>query len=260
MYFCDILISEVIYMQMVLYTNNSDNRTLSKSLTEISTVEMTLKNDTGIMNPVIILSGGSIPPIANYAYISALNRYYYITGQRIIPGKMLEISLKEDVLMSWRVFLTQHAQVIAERSTNVPNKKLPDNVPVLANRNVIYKKFKGASEGFGSQNITANSRCYCLTVLNGNVKLDPPAQLRLKSDGLNILVFWDRITGAISYVVQYQLDGAVEWNNVNPGLVMPEGAVFPVSAAGLYHVRVAGTDGLGNIISNYATSSIQVVG
>lgn len=247
-------------MQMVLYTNNSDNRTLSKSLTEISTVEITLKNDTDIMNPVIILSGGYLPPAANYAYISTLSRYYYIAGQRIVPGKMLEITLKEDVLMSWRVFLTQNARVIAERSTNVPNKKLPDSVPVLANRNVIYKKFNGASEGFGSQTISADSKCYCLTVLNGNVKLDPPAQLRLKSDGLNILVFWDRITGAISYVVQYQLDGAAEWNNVNPGLIMPEGAVFPVGAAGLYHVRVAGNDGLGNIITNFASGDIQVVG
>ena len=246
-------------MQLILYTNNSDNRALNKSLVEISTIDIKLKNETEIINPVAIISG-SIPSAANYAYISALNRYYYITGQRILPGKILEISLREDVLMSWRVFLTQNARVIAERSSNVPNKKLPDSVPVLANRNVIYKKFKGASEGFGSQTISAASKCYCLTVLNGNVKLDPPAQLRLKSDGLNILVLWSGITGALNYVVQYQLDGAQEWNSVNPGLVTPSWTVFPVSAAGLYHVRVAGSDGLGNIITNFASGDIQVVG
>ena len=246
-------------MQLILYINNSDNRTLNKSLTEISTIDIKLKNETEIINPVAIISG-SIPSAANYAYISALNRYYYITGQRILPGKILEVSLREDVLMSWRVFLIQKAQVIAERSSNVPNKKLPDSVPVLANRNVIYKKFNGASEGFGSQTISANSRCYCLTVLNGNVKLDPPAQLQLKSDGLNILVFWSEITGALNYVVQYQLDGAGEWNSVNPGLVTLRWTVFPVSTAGLYHVRVAGSDGLGNIITNFASGDIQVVG
>ena len=246
-------------MQLILYTNNSDNRALNKSLTEISTIDIKLKNETEIINPVAIISG-PIPSAANYAYISALNRYYYITGQRIVPGKMLEITLKEDVLMSWRVFLTQHAQVIAERSTNVPNKKLPDSVPVLANRNVIYKKFNGASEGFGSQNITANSRCYCLTVLNGNVKLDPPAQLKLTASGLTILAMWAEITGALTYKVQYQLDGG-EWLDVpDTGLIQLKRAVIPVDAAGLYHVRVAGADGLGNIVSNYATSSIQVVG
>lgn len=233
---------------------------LNKSLTELSSADISLKDENEIMRPVITLSAAYLPPSANYAYIEKFSRFYFINGQRILTGNRLEITLKEDVLMSWRVFLTQNAQVIAERSSSVPNKKLPDSVPVLANRNVIYKKFNGASEGFGSQTISANSKCYCLTVLNGNVKLDPPAQLRLKSDGLNILVFWDRITGAISYVVQYQLDGALEWNNVNPGLIMLEGTVFPVGAAGLYHVRVAGSDGLGNIITNFASGDIQVVG
>lgn len=247
-------------MQMVLYTNNSDNRTLSKSLTEISTVEMTLKNDTDIMNPVIILSGGYLPPAANYAYISKLSRYYYITGQRIVPGKMLEISLKEDVLMSWRVFLIQHAQVIAERSTNVPNKKLPDNVPVLANRNVIYKKFNGASEGFGSQNITANSRCYCLTVLNGNVKLDPPARLELTqiSGTLYIKATWSAITGANFYNIDIKQDGG-EWNRVVSATVFTQ-ATFIAPNSGLFYVRVGSADAAGDISGNYATSSIEVVG
>ena len=245
-------------MQLILYTNNSDNRALNKSLTEISTIDIKLKNETEIINPVAIISG-SIPSAANYAYISALNRYYYITGQRILPGKILEVSLREDVLMSWRVFLIQKAQVIAERSSNVPNKKLPDSVPVLANRNVIYKKFNGASEGFGSQTISANSRCYCLTVLNGNVKLDPPAQLRLTASGLNIIAAWAEITGSLGYRVQYQLGGG-EWIDVNSALVMMESAVFPVDVAGLYHVRVAGMDGLGNIITNFASGDIQVVG
>lgn len=156
-------------MQLILYTNNSDNRTLNKSLTEISTIDIKLKNETEIINPVAVISG-SIPSAANFAYISALNRYYYITGQRILPGKILEVSLREDVLMSWRVFLIQKAQVIAERSTNVPNKKLPDSVPVLANRNVIYKKFNDSAGFFGSDKITSDTYCYILSVAAGGYK------------------------------------------------------------------------------------------
>ena len=245
-------------MQLILYTNSSDNRTMKKTLVEISTIDIKLKNETELINPVAIISG-SIPSAANYAYISALNRYYFITGQRILPGKILEILLREDVLMSWRVFLLQNAQVIAERSSNVPNKKLPDSVPVLANRNVIYKKFNGASEGFGSQTISADSKCYCLTVLNGNVKLDPPAQLKLTSIGLNIKATWSEITGALKYVVQYQLDGG-EWVAVPETLVQLRNALIPVDVAGLYHVRVAGSDGLGNIITGFASGDIEVVG
>ena len=246
-------------MQLILYTNNSDNRTLNKSLTEISSIDIKLKNETEIISPVAIISG-SIPSAANYAYISALNRYYYITGQSILPGKILEITLREDVLMSWRVFLIQKAQVIAERSTNVPNKKLPDSVPVLANRNVIYKKFNGASEGFGSQNITADSRCYCLTVLNGNVKLDPPAQLELTqiSGTLNIKATWSAITGANFYNVDIKQDGG-EWERVVSATVFTQ-ATFIAPKSGLLYVRVVSADATGNISGNYATSSIQVVG
>ena len=246
-------------MQLILYTNNSDNRALNKSLTEISTIDIKLKNETEIINPVAILSG-SIPSAANYAYISALNRYYYITGQRILPGKILEISLREDVLMSWRVFLIQKAQVIAVRSTNVPNKKLPGSVPVLANRNVIYKKFNGASDGFGSQNITADSRCYCLTVLNGNVKLDPPARLELTqvSGTLYIKATWSAITGANFYNVDIKQDGG-EWKTVVTATVFTR-ATFIVPNSGLLYVRVVSADAIGNISGNYATSSIEVVG
>lgn len=244
-------------MQLILYTNNSDNRTLNKSLTEISTIDIKLKNETEIINPVAIISG-SIPSAANYAYIFALNRYYYITGQRILPGKILEISLREDVLMSWRVFLIQKAQVIAARSTNVPNKKLPDSVPVLANRNVIYKKFNGASEGFGSQNITADSRCYCLTVLNGNVKLDPPAQLRLSIDFLGFIrAEWDSVTGASFYNVDIRLESEEEWSSAYKSLNATSLSI-PTRGNGLNYVRVAPADGTGNITGNYASASILV--
>ena len=154
-------------MNIVFYINNSDNRTLNKSLTELSSADISLKDENEIMRPVITLSAAYLPPSANYAYIEKFSRFYFINGQRILTGNRLEISLREDVLMSWRVFLTQNARVIAERSTNVPNKKLPDSVPVLANRNVIYKKFNDSAVFFGSDKITSDTYCYILSVAAG---------------------------------------------------------------------------------------------
>lgn len=247
-------------MNIVFYINNSDNRTLNKSLTELSSADISLKDENEIMRPVITLSAAYLPPSANYAYIEKFSRFYFINGQRILTGNRLEITLKEDVLMSWRVFLTQHAQVIAERSSNVPNKKLPDNVPVLANRNVIYKKFNGASEGFGSQTISADSKCYCLTVLNGNVKLDPPARLELTqiSGTLNIKATWSAITGANFYNVDIKQDVG-EWERVVSATVFTQ-ATFIAPKSGLLYVRVVSADASGNISGEYATSSIEVVG
>lgn len=154
-------------MQIVLYNNVSDRRKMTKSITTISTAEIKLKNEMEVVNPVVILSGSFLPPAANYAYISALGRYYYIEGQKILPGNQLEISLKVDVLMSWKTFLMQNARVIAERSSSVPNKKMPDIIPLLANRNILYKKFNGSDSFFGSDKISDTSYCYILTVAAG---------------------------------------------------------------------------------------------
>ena len=155
-------------MQLVLYTNKSDNRTLNKSLVALSTVEINLKNEGELLNPVIILSSTYLPPAANYAYIANFGRYYFIEGQRILPGNQIELSLKVDVLMSWKSVIND-SNVIAIRSTNRGHKMIPDNIPIQAKRNVIYKQFTGGNSSFGSDKISAETRCYLLTVLNGGV-------------------------------------------------------------------------------------------
>ena len=86
-------------MQLILYNNISDKRKLNKTITQLSTVEIKLKNENEIVKPTVILSSAYLPPSANYAYIATLKRYYYINGQRILPGKQLELDLSVDVLM-----------------------------------------------------------------------------------------------------------------------------------------------------------------
>lgn len=153
-------------MQLILYNNISDKRKLNKTITQLSTVEIKLKNENELVNPTVILSASYLPPSANYAYIADLGRYYYINSQRILPGNQLELNLSVDVLMSWKAVINS-AHVIAARSTNLPNKHLPDIIPVLANRNVLYKKFAGQDNFFGSDKVTAETYCYILTVAAG---------------------------------------------------------------------------------------------
>lgn len=192
-------------MEMILCTNNSDNRELNKNITQISTVGIKLKDDNEIVNPTVILSGGYLPPAANYAYIATLHRYYFINGQRIMPGKQLELMLKVDVLMSWQT-VVKTSQVIASRSSNKPNKQIPDQIPLIAKRNVIYKRLEGGiyeRGGFGSDVITSLTPSILLSVINGRgeTPTDPVLSLVSKLDTV-IALSWTAIEGATKYQLQ----------------------------------------------------------
>lgn len=154
-------------MTLTLYQNQSEINYLNKSLSEIATVSAVLKNDTDISKPIIQLKS-ALPPNSNYCYIQAFGRYYFITSQKILPGGINELTLECDVLMSFKSTILA-SSVIAERSTNRCNKKLPDNIPLLAKRNVLYKKLIGGigeSNYFGSDKPGAANYSLLLTVIN----------------------------------------------------------------------------------------------
>lgn len=247
-------------MTIILYQNESDKRKLNKAITQLATAEIKLKDINEVVNPTVILSAAFLPPSANYAYISALRRYYYIAGQRIIPGNQIELSLKVDVLMSFKEVIN-NSVVVARRSTNNYNKLLPDNIPLQANRNVLYRKFEGGNAGFGSQTVNENSKCYCLSVLNGGTQLNPPAKLVLAASGLQIAAQWESVTGAFDYDVVYKLVSSSEWlHYVYPQLTTLRSALITVDTAGDYDVGVAPKDALGGIIGAYVYGTVTVPG
>lgn len=247
-------------MQLILYNNISDKRKLNKTITQLSTVEIKLKNENEIVNPTVILSAAYLPPSANYAYIATLKRYYYINGQRILPGNQLELNLSVDVLMSFKDIIN-NSVVVARRSGTNYNKMLPDIIPLQANRNVLYRKFAGGSVGFGSDKISASSKCYCLSVLNGGINLNPPAGLILAAEGLKIAARWESVTGAFDYDVVYRLAGAESWEHYTyPQITTLCQALITVGTAGDYEVGVAAKDITGGIIGNYKYGTITVIG
>ena len=155
-------------MDILLYNTKDDNRKLNKTLTEIKTITVRLKDDTDIMHPVIELDGANLPPTANYCYIAAFGRYYYINQQDIKIGRDLVLTLSVDVLMSWKSLIL-NSTVIAERTSNKYNKYIPDKIPMLSRQNNIFKAFtpyQGAY-AFDSGTITAETPCILLTVIKG---------------------------------------------------------------------------------------------
>lgn len=193
-------------MEIVLYENLSDLNHISKNIIALATVSALLKNETEITAPVVRLKS-AMPPAANYCYIPAFERYYYINKQNIIPGGINELSLQCDVLMSFKSTILV-STVIAERSTNHCNKSLPDNLPLLAKRNVIYKKLIGGigeSDFFGSDKTTGSSYSILLSVINS--RGDTPETVPTLSfnssttHDFQVGLIWNRVENATAYHV-----------------------------------------------------------
>lgn len=101
-------------MNIVLYNNNEDRRTVPKTLTTITTtfIGVHLKEDTDIINPTFRLSKVSPGTLShsNYLYCEYLQRYYFIENMRYCEGGIWELDCHVDVLQ------TYHSQILSKNA------------------------------------------------------------------------------------------------------------------------------------------------
>ena len=88
-------------MNFRLCVNNSEKNKINKSLTAGVTLSGTLRNESNVVTPSIIINIDN-PTIYNYAYIEDFKRYYFITDYISLRTGIWQINLKSDVLMSFK--------------------------------------------------------------------------------------------------------------------------------------------------------------
>lgn len=112
-------------MTIKLYSNTSDKIVVDKSITQVGAdITGTLREDCSITDPVIKLETNPIG--SNYAYISEFGRYYYINNI-VCTGKLFELHMHVDVLMSYRGSIRTNSAVISRQEKNY-NLYLQDGV------------------------------------------------------------------------------------------------------------------------------------
>ena len=91
-------------MEITLYTNESEKNKLEKTLDHPILLEGTLRDESSIINPIILISSNKedIPYMYNYAYIPAFGRYYFITDIESVRTGIWRVSMHVDVLMSYK--------------------------------------------------------------------------------------------------------------------------------------------------------------
>lgn len=123
-------------MTIDLYTNSSDPRVLDKTITAIAsdiTCRPALPFD--ILSPRIILSYTAANAAANYAYISELGRYYYISSVQLLTGLEMQLNLKVDVLKTYSSQIKScTGTVIRSESVGKPGIYPDSKLPIDPNR------------------------------------------------------------------------------------------------------------------------------
>ena len=112
-------------MTIKLYSNTSDKIVVDKNITQVGAdITGTLREDCSITDPVIKMETNPIG--SNYAYISEFGRYYYINNI-VCTGKLFELHMHVDVLMSYRSDIRTNSAVISRQEKQY-NLYLQDGV------------------------------------------------------------------------------------------------------------------------------------
>lgn len=107
-------------MDITLYVNNSENRALSKSLSQPLVLSGSLREETSILNPSILFEL-DYPSTYNYCYIPDFHRYYFISNMTSVRTNLWRIDCSVDVLMSFRDEIMQ-LSIVTDNSEDSPER------------------------------------------------------------------------------------------------------------------------------------------
>ena len=85
-----------------LFKTASENNRVVKTLTDEKQLSGELRNQTSVLNPSIRIESSDNISTYNYAYIPEFGRYYYIADITSVRTNCWTISLRCDVLMSYK--------------------------------------------------------------------------------------------------------------------------------------------------------------
>lgn len=138
-------------MTISTYTSTDDSNYINKRLTSKGDVtNVTLKNSTDYVNPVIMLQADTIG--FNYVYIPNFGRYYFVREITSLKNNLWSVALHVDVLMSFRSQL-KNVRAITKRQEYLCNNDLIDdrikllNYPALQTNITFPNGFLDAASG-----------------------------------------------------------------------------------------------------------------
>ena len=120
------------------YNNISEPERVGKDLSPTVSFTGSLKDQTSIINPTIIVDSSSVPG-GNYARIDAFGRYYFITDISSVRNNLWEIKMHVDVMQTYETQIKNTIQMIDRQEFSYNDYILDNLVPLTSGikQNVI---------------------------------------------------------------------------------------------------------------------------
>lgn len=133
-------------MELNLYYNTSDNRTINKSLTPGLTISGNLREESSIIKPIITIKSDNVIR-ENYAYIPETQRYYYITNKESVRMGIWKLHMEVDPLMSFKRDILALSVVVSKQSAITNGDEYIDDGSLVTD-NQLFKTVYKFADGF----------------------------------------------------------------------------------------------------------------
>lgn len=120
-------------MEIKLSNTSDSKEKLNKTVTEGITLNCILKENTSIVDPVLIIESTQPVYNYNYVYIPMFGRYYYRTDIRSIGFNRWEYTAHVDVLKTYYEDIISNSAIMEGTEKVQINKYLPDENVFITN-------------------------------------------------------------------------------------------------------------------------------
>lgn len=124
--------------EIKLMYNNEPMNKISKTPQEISTVTGVLRDESSVVDPVILIETSN-PISANYAYIEAFSRYYFIRNWEAVRNGLWRCTMHTDVLKTFAQGILGSPCIVG-RSTSKKNYFLNDNMLLRQQNEYVFSQ------------------------------------------------------------------------------------------------------------------------
>lgn len=146
-------------MKISLYVNHSDAKAVNKSISLLTSYDSYLLDASSIQNPIVRLeTSQEIIRRCNYVYIEEFGRYYYVTDVTVDNTNLYTLTLRCDVLMSFKSSIYNQTALISRQEYHYNTMLYDAEIKQNTKPYIITKKFSG---GF------TNTYTYVLVLAGG---------------------------------------------------------------------------------------------